>query len=240
MFGVALLFFSASALGQARMAAGKINEIDAAAAIVTKSFGESAWEAIVKVLTIPSNGVAALGSAATSILLAPFRVAGEALFSIGEIGMGMIGFLRNFLSKIVSSPRLLKHSLMSLKGSATNLIYATMMYIYSLPGLALSHTKTGLITLGLNTGSATASAGRLVYASLALRIADFLGFCRSGLAAGAARSSASFVIISKQLSMQGRRQFINFNDAYDKFIARLASAISQLIGRSKQGDTGTL
>ena len=239
---MALLFFSASALGQARMAAGNGSELDAAASRMFQNVGESAWNAIVKVFAIPSNAVVAAASALTNVLLTPFTFAGDMLISIGHAGNSGIEFLQSLFFRIISSPGMmkaaLKNSLISMQGSAVNALHAAFVYVSNLPSLLLTQMRGGIVALGTNAGLATASAGRAVYSSLTAQTAEIFGLCRSGVAAGVMRSSTSFDIILKHTAAYWRRQTISLNDTSEKVVATIVTTISELLGlRNTKGST---
>lgn len=241
IFGVALLLFSASALGQARMAAGQGKEIDAAVSVVAKRFGESAWKSILKILSMPSNGAAAIGSAISNILLSPLNLVGALFTKIVEKGNTIIDAAQTLLYTALSSPGMvgqaLKNSLITMSGSMSNALHGLLNYLASLPEVFLIQTRSGLVKLGSSAASATGSASRTIYASLTLHLSEVLGLCRTGLKSGLVRSSTSFDIILKNIATQGRRQIIAFNYTSDKIVAEIIATLNQLLGRNKADST---
>jgi len=236
---VALLFFSASALGEARSAARQGKEIDAAASVVAKSIGDALLNALARMASMPVRAVAAIGSAVANALLAPFGLVRELVIKIGQAGGVTVNGLRALFANIISSPGMfvnaLTSSLLSVRGSASHVLGASVSFISSLPRVILTQMRIGLSALGGNIVGVTASTGRMIYSSAAMHTKAILGILGESLAAGAVRFSTSFDIILKNVAVQGKWQLSRLNDTTEQMIAEIIVAISKLLGRNQTG-----
>ena len=237
---MALLFFSISALGQARMAATQRTEMNAAtASLIFKRLGDNAWRTIQKVIAMPANGVAALAAAVAEVLMAPINLAGKVASSIARAGGAGVNSLSVLMAAIVSSPGMmlsaLKNSLLYIQDSVLHAVDATFICLSNLPHLILTQTRSGLVILGGRLGEAVTSTSRYMYTSAALHATEIVEWCKASLTAGALRSSTSFGIMFSNAAMIGKRQLINFNDAIEEMIARVTYEISNMLGRNRMG-----
>lgn len=230
MFGVTLLVISASALGHARMAAREGNDMDVAASMVFQNIGESLWEKFLKVGRIPSNALAALGATITDALLAPLRIVGQVLLSVGQTGNAAINAIQSFLSKIISSPGL---AMSLLKSSLTSLQYATAQWIQkivsksaNLPSIILNKLKEGLVILAHYTGNKSVSIWNVAYSASCQFSAETLK-----------RASTSFEIISRHLMAQVQVQSIKLNDTAQDLLRLVLSVLSNY---RRRGNTGSM
>lgn len=230
MFGVTLLVISASALGHARMAAREGNDMDVAASMVFQNIGESLWEKFLKVGRIPSNALAALGATITDALLAPLRIVGQVLLSVGQAGNAAINAIQSFLSKIISSPglamSLLKSSLISLQYATAQWIQKTLSKSANLPSIILIKLKEGLVILAHYTGNKSVSIWNVAYSASCQFSAETLK-----------RASTSFEIISRHLMAQVQVQSIKLNDTAQDLLRLVLSVLSNY---RRRGNTGSM
>lgn len=105
VFGVALLFFSASALKNAHMSAREGKEIDAAASIVLKNVGDIIISAFSKVIAIPQRALSSLSSALVATIKFPFQIMVSSLLSVGGIGGATLSGLYSSIEKVLSLPK---------------------------------------------------------------------------------------------------------------------------------------
>lgn len=240
VFGVALLFISASALGQARMAAWEGKEIDAATSLVAQNIGSSIWKRIVELGTMPAEKVAAICAAIANMALAPIGMVGKWAFSISKAGGTALNIVQTFISKIYASPgmalEIVRSTFVAFQVSSIHYISSTLSYTLSLPEAILAKVRGGLVFLASSAGATAASVGSMVYCTTASHLAELFKFLRAAFASGTARSVTSFDIILKNLAAQGKWQLSRFHDASGFLLASVASAVSGFFGRRPRSD----
>lgn len=171
VFGLALLFLSASALGNARISARQGREIDATAAIVAKTIGNNAINFISKLLSIPSKAMSGLTSVIVATLLYPFQLIGRAAGAIGDAGNAAVNSIVDLFTKASSFPSFVQDlvalSLKSIMGWLSNSYDKSCIWITSLPRLLLSHSKVWLAALGGSIKNRSKSLGNTIVSNLA-------------------------------------------------------------------------
>mmetsp|Transcript_21860 Transcript_21860/g.24880 ORF Transcript_21860/g.24880 Transcript_21860/m.24880 type:complete len:657 (-) Transcript_21860:77-2047(-) len=174
VFGFALIFFSASALSNARASARQGKEIDAAASVVAKSLGNSALTVVAKLFSIPGRALAALGSAVITALTYPFKI-------LGNAGSSVIHKATDIFSKASSFPEFLNEvvslSLSALKVSLSKGLSSLSSWVASIPEVLLAKSriwlevlceksKIGAVILVDGLFNTTKSTGTILYSTV--------------------------------------------------------------------------
>lgn len=169
MFGIALLFLSASALGKARISAREGREIDAAVSVVAKSIGNSFLSKLGEILSMPVHAVSGLTSAIVATLLYPFHVIGKAVGVVSSAGNAALNIAFDAFAKATSFPAFISEiaslSLSSLKMSLSNLTQQSRLFIASLPRVIVSRAKIWLPAAGIFIKDWLQYGGAQVYSS---------------------------------------------------------------------------
>ena len=240
VFGVALLFISASALGQARMAARAGKEIDAATSLVAQNIGETIWKRILELGSMPANKVAAIGAAIANMLLVPVGMMGKLVLSISKAGGTVLNAVHTVIANIIASPgmavTIIRNSLLALRAASMQYVASTVSCMSHLPELCMMKTREGLVLLTSIAGTKAASIGTVVYSSTAFQLSQFVNLLKAGFASGTIRSSTSFGIMLKNAVAQGKWQLYLFKDAYGCLLVSILSAAPGLFGHRPRSD----
>lgn len=152
VFGLALLFFSASALGNARISARQGKEIDAAASVVAKTIGNHVVSIIAKVFSMPVKAVSGLTSAIISTLLFPFQLIGRAAGAVGVAGQAVYTTMVDLFVKATSFPAFVQDvvslSFQTMLGYLYSIVDNSYIWITSLPGTIVYQSRVLLSALG--------------------------------------------------------------------------------------------
>jgi hypothetical protein len=152
VFGLALLFFSASALGNARISARQGKEIDAAASVVAKTIGNHVVSIIAKVFSMPVKAVSGLTSAIISTLLFPFQLIGRAAGAVGVAGQTAYTTVVDLFVKATSFPAFVQDvvslSFQTMLGYLSSMVDNSYIWITSLPDAIVYQSRILLSVLG--------------------------------------------------------------------------------------------
>jgi hypothetical protein len=166
VFGLALLFFSVSALGNARVSAKQGREIDAAASIVAKTIGDSIVSAISKIVSLPLKAVSGLTSAIVATILYPFKLVGTMIGAVGHIGNDVVAALVDLVTMTTSFPSFVQ-GLISLSVSAlSKILDKSYFWITSAPEKIIEQTKLLFVSLGVSIWQRSSSFGNSFISSL--------------------------------------------------------------------------
>jgi hypothetical protein len=140
--GILLILFSASAFGEARMAARMGRDIDASASLVIKSVSDTVWQMVAKMVSFPGKAFASACEAASKIVLAPFEIVTSIAVAAGRYGMALLASVQQVISTVLNSPRIAIDATVAFLGSIQNLLSImaakSVSFIVSLPGKSAS------------------------------------------------------------------------------------------------------
>ena len=135
VFGVALLFFSASALKNAHVSALESKEIDAAASIVLKNVGDVVISALAKVAAVPFKALSALGSAIVTTISFPFQIIVSTLSMVGGVGGTTFNGVHSILAKVLSLPGMVTDAISLSITNLFNSLISSTRWLCSSPKL---------------------------------------------------------------------------------------------------------
>jgi hypothetical protein len=162
--GVLLILFSASAFGEARMAAHMGRDIDASASLVMKSVSDTVWQMLAKFISFPGQAFASACEAASKVVLAPFEIVTSIAIAAGRYGMAVWSSVQHVISTILNSPRIaidatvvffgsIQSALSTLVGKSVSFIVSlpgkSVSFITSIPGVIFSEFKTFVVAVSL-------------------------------------------------------------------------------------------
>lgn len=173
VLGIMLILFSASAFGEARMAARMGRDIDASASVVMKTMRDTVIAFLVKFISFPSSVFASTCEALSKVVLAPFELMTNIAMAVGRFGMNIFTHLQQGVSTILSSPRLLMDAfvslLTSLRNSISTITSKSITFIASLPVNIALGIKVFMITVGQEIGKIIRLGGETLLDIISIR-----------------------------------------------------------------------
>jgi len=170
IFGITLLFFSASALGNARISARQGREMDAALSVVAKSISNQVMTSVSKILSLPKRAVTGLTSAIVATVLYPFKLIGSAVVAIGQVGNATLNAFIDLFVTASSFPAFVQQavsmSFTMLMKSLSSAASSSYSWMSSLPAVLASQGKVLLRMLSESIVSGSKSLGSAFYTSL--------------------------------------------------------------------------
>lgn len=166
VFGLALLVFSASALGNARMSARQGKDINATASMVINNLSQSILLEINKVLSMPTKAISGLASIIITTLLYPFQLIGKVAEVIGDAGNAAVTSVVDLFVKTTSFPSFVKEvailSYQSMIGFIWNIGDKSVQWIITLPEVILSQSRIWLSALGISIWNGSKVIGNII------------------------------------------------------------------------------
>lgn len=246
--GVLLILFSASAFGEARMAAHMGRDIDASASLVMKSVSDTVWQMLAKFISFPGKAFASACEAASKVVLAPFEIVTSIAVAAGRYGMAVLSSVQHVISTILNSPRIaidatlafwvsIQSALSTLAGKSVSFILSlpgkSVSFITSIPGIIFSELKTFVVAVGLEISA----IGRVFGNS----ILEFISYqSRHVMSAVEAKSKSitlpfftTFEIMCKNCVAKSRWITVHAHD----YTQNLVSSLMDWFSRRRTGQT---
>lgn len=240
VFGVALLFISASALGQARMVSREGKQTDAATSLVAQNIVANVWKRILEIGSLPANTVAAIGAAIANVFLVPVGMMGNIVLSISKAGGKILNAVQTFVANIIASPRMavsiVRNSLLALRDSSMQHVASSISYMASIPELIILNTRGSLVFIVNIARAKAASVGNVLCSSITFQFVEFIEFSKAGCASGMIRCSNSFGIMLNNTVAQGKLQLYRFRDTSGFLVTNILSVALGLFGYLSQSD----
>eukprot|EP00979_Chaetoceros_neogracilis_P010027 scaffold2355_cov267-Chaetoceros_neogracile.AAC.1 len=238
VFGVALLFISASALGQARMVSREGKQTDAATSLVAQNIVANVWKRILEIGSLPANTVAAIGAAIANVFLVPVGMMGNIVLSISKAGGTILNAVQTFVANIIASPRMavsiVRNSLLALRDSSMQHVATSISYMASIPELIILNTRGSLVFIVNIARAKAASVGNVLCSSITFQFVEFIEFSKAGCASGMIRCSNSFGIMLNNTVAQGKWQLYRFRDTSGFLVTNVLSVALGLFGYLSQ------
>lgn len=201
VFGLALLFFSASALGNARISARQGKEIDAAASVVAKTIGNHVVSIIAKVFSMPVKAVSGLASAIISTLLFPFQLIGRAAGAVGVAGQAVVDLFVKATSFPAFVQDVVSLSFQTMLGYLSSIVDNSYIWITSIPDAIVHQSRVLLSALGESILKGSKSLWNIISSNTVLLLIN--------TGSGASKVSSSILTSSRaKLDTLGARIYI--------------------------------